>query len=215
MTREEYIDFANALKNNYTIDFDMIPEFCDMAISALSTDGEYIKKLDILNELGDTNMDILTDEVKEIVNDLPSYSFPDSKSVIDKVLEVIKSERFKTYDYYASLAPSLGDSCREKFEADMEIYDGVIEAVELYRDSDSDNSDSAENKGKSKHGHWVRMSDLPEDKDDRYKCSRCGNVVHHSNGVNLYTFNSWCGKCGSLNNSLIAGLEPKGEKGTE
>lgn len=36
MTREEYIDFANALKNNYTIDFDKLPEFCDMAISALS-----------------------------------------------------------------------------------------------------------------------------------------------------------------------------------
>ena len=37
MTREEYIDFANALKNNYTIDFNKLPEFCDMAISALST----------------------------------------------------------------------------------------------------------------------------------------------------------------------------------
>lgn len=65
------------------------------------------------------------------------------------------------------------------------------------------------------HGTWERMSDLPEDKDDRYKCSRCGNVVHHASGVNLYTFNSWCGACGSLNNSLIAGLEPIGEKGTE
>ena len=38
MTREEYIDFANALKNNYTIDFDKLPEFCDMAISALSAE---------------------------------------------------------------------------------------------------------------------------------------------------------------------------------
>ena len=70
----------------------------------------------------------------------------------------------------------------------------------------------SEDKEESKHGHWERMSDLPEDKDDRYKCSRCGNVVHHSNGVNLYHFNSWCGRCGSLNNSLIAGLESKGEK---
>ena len=76
MTREEYNDFANALKNNYTIDFDKLPEFCDMAISVLSTEGEYIKKADILNELGDVNMDILTDEVKETVNSLPSYSFP-------------------------------------------------------------------------------------------------------------------------------------------
>ena len=59
-----------------------------------------------------------------------------------------------------------------------------------------------------KTGRWIRMSDLPEDKDDRYKCSQCGNVVHRSNGVNLYTFNSWCGRCGSLNNSLLAGLEP-------
>lgn len=38
MTREEYIDFANALKNNYTIDFDKLPEFCDMATSVLSGD---------------------------------------------------------------------------------------------------------------------------------------------------------------------------------
>lgn len=57
------------------------------------------------------------------------------------------------------------------------------------------------------HGKWLRMSDLPEDKDDRYKCSNCGNIVHYSNGVNLYHFNSWCGRCGSLNNSLIAELE--------
>jgi len=35
MTREEYVNFANALKNNYTIDFDKLPEFCDMAISLL------------------------------------------------------------------------------------------------------------------------------------------------------------------------------------
>lgn len=38
MTREEYIKFANALKNNYTIDFNKLPEFCDMAISALSAE---------------------------------------------------------------------------------------------------------------------------------------------------------------------------------
>ena len=36
MTREEAIRFANDLKNNYTIDFDKLPEFCDLAISALS-----------------------------------------------------------------------------------------------------------------------------------------------------------------------------------
>lgn len=51
----------------------------------------------------------------------------------------------------------------------------------------------------SKIGHWLRMSDLSEQEDDRYKCSRCGNVVHHTNKMNLYTFNSWCGRCGSDN----------------
>lgn len=168
-----------------------IREALEKAASAFSG-GEYIKKEDILNELGDVNMDILTDEVKEIVNSLTTYSIPDSKSVIDKVLEVIKSERFKTYDYYASLAPSLGDSCREKFEADMEIYDGVIVAVELYRDSVSDNSDSAENlnmereqayyrgyedgiqKGRESgnKGEWIKL--YPEHKEwEVYECSAC------------------------------------------
>ena len=50
-----------------------------------------------------------------------------------------------------------------------------------------------------KIGHWLRMSDLSEQEDDRYKCSRCGNVVHYTNKMNLYTFNSWCGRCGSDN----------------
>lgn len=53
MTREEYIDFANALKNNYTIDFDKLPEFCDMAISALSENkGEWIPVTERLPEMG-------------------------------------------------------------------------------------------------------------------------------------------------------------------
>ena len=44
MTREEGKDFANALKNNYTIDFDKLPDFCDLVISALSENkGEWIE----------------------------------------------------------------------------------------------------------------------------------------------------------------------------
>ena len=50
-----------------------------------------------------------------------------------------------------------------------------------------------------KTGHWLRMSDLSEQEDDRYQCSRCRNVVHYTNKMNLYTFNSWCGRCGSDN----------------
>ena len=48
-------------------------------------------------------------------------------------------------------------------------------------------------------GEWLRMSDLSEKDDNRYKCSRCGNVIHHKSRMALYTFNSWCGRCGSDN----------------
>lgn len=52
-------------------------------------------------------------------------------------------------------------------------------------------------------GEWLRMSDLSEQEDDRYKCSRCGNVIHHKTKMDLYTFNSWCGRCGSDNGRHI------------
>lgn len=52
---------------------------------------------------------------------------------------------------------------------------------------------------KSRRGQWLRMSDLSEQEDDRYKCSHCGNVVHYKDKMDLYTFNSWCGRCGSDN----------------
>ena len=71
-------------KNDLEID-ELQIKALEAAISALSADGEYIKKSDILNELGDVNMDILTDEVKEIVNGLPSYSFPDSENKGDLI----------------------------------------------------------------------------------------------------------------------------------
>ncbi len=83
LTREEVIDTLEMLRNPEPWEPKLskrAEEALDMAISALSTEGEYIKKEDILNELGDINMDILTDEVKEIVNGLPSYSFPYSEN---------------------------------------------------------------------------------------------------------------------------------------
>lgn len=54
-------------------------------------------------------------------------------------------------------------------------------------------------KQKTRKGQWFRMSDLSEQEDDRYKCSRCGNVIQYKNEMDLYTFNSWCGRCGSDN----------------
>lgn len=56
---------------------------------------------------------------------------------------------------------------------------------------------------KSRKGEWLRMSDLSEQEDDRYKCSHCGNVIHRRNKMDLYTFNSWCGRCGSDNGRKI------------
>lgn len=56
---------------------------------------------------------------------------------------------------------------------------------------------------KSRKGKWLRMSDLSEQEDDRYKCSYCGNVIHRKNKMDLYTFNSWCGRCGSDNGAKI------------
>ena len=77
MTKEEAVIILDGFKNNPLFS-DTHAQALDMAISALSAEGEYIKKTDILNELGDINMDILTDEVKEIVNGLQTYTFPDS-----------------------------------------------------------------------------------------------------------------------------------------
>ena len=56
---------------------------------------------------------------------------------------------------------------------------------------------------KSRKGQWLRMSDLSEQEDDRYECSHCGNVIHHKNEMDLYTFNKWCGRCGSDNGRKI------------
>ena len=56
-------------------------------------------------------------------------------------------------------------------------------------------------------GEWLRMSDLSETDDNRYKCSRCGNVIHHKSRMDLYTFNRWCGRCGSDNSRHTMNIE--------
>lgn len=55
---------------------------------------------------------------------------------------------------------------------------------------------------KERKGSWKRMSEYNEKYDTRYKCSMCGNVVRHRDNVNLFTFNRWCGMCGSLNEKI-------------
>lgn len=48
-----------------------------------------------------------------------------------------------------------------------------------------------------KTGKWKRMSDLPIEQDDRWKCSRCGNVIHCKSKMNLRTFFGWDARCGA------------------
>ena len=69
----------------------------------------------------------------------------------------------------------------------------------LFIQDNKDEFPSVTPKEKTRKGEWLRMSNLSEQEDDRYKCSHCGNVVHHRDKINLYTFNSWCGRCGSDN----------------
>lgn len=66
MTREEYMEFANALKNNYTIDFDKLPEFCDMAIEALG-EKKGIKKF--IDHYKDEGVDTVYDAGRVIKDD--------------------------------------------------------------------------------------------------------------------------------------------------
>lgn len=75
----------------------------------------------------------------------------------------------------------------------------AIQNGEYYGIADDRTYNAIKNGRPSPKGEWRRMSDLSEDKDDRYECSRCGNVIHYKDKMNLYTFNSWCGRCGSDN----------------
>lgn len=75
MTREEYIQFANALKNNYTIDFDKLGEFCDMAISlSIEPCEDCISREAIMDKVvydGNWNADQYI-VYKESIEELPS-----------------------------------------------------------------------------------------------------------------------------------------------
>ena len=62
MNKEEAIKYAECLKNNYTVDLDKLPEFCDMAISALK--GGWIP---VEERLPDPSSEVLAcDKMKDI-----------------------------------------------------------------------------------------------------------------------------------------------------
>lgn len=87
-----------------------------------------------------------------------------------------------TIEEIEKIASDYLDNCESELDM-LEVFAVAKEAIEQ----------------KQKTGHWMRMSNLSEQEDDRYKCSQCGNVIHHKNKLDLYTFNSWCGRCGSDN----------------
>ena len=98
MTREEYIDFANALKNNYTIDFDKLPEFCDMAISALSENkGDLISRTEVLkaiDEREDVNGNVNAEDIRTDICLIPSKS---DKGEWISVLKRLPDEEHEVY----------------------------------------------------------------------------------------------------------------------
>ena len=114
---------------------------------------------------------------------------------LDMAIEALEQEpcedaisRKAVQDYIAKyLSQYLYNDVREAVEV-IDEYIGELPSVKTQE---------------PKIGQWIRMSDLSEQEDDRYKCSHCGNVIHHKNKMNLYTFNSWCGRCGSDNGRKI------------
>ena len=83
MTREEAIHFAVCLKNNWTIDFNDMEEFCDMAIEALKakTDGDLISREEVLRMIivaGECEPDLGYTHLHKVIENLPSENIPAS-----------------------------------------------------------------------------------------------------------------------------------------
>ena len=94
----------------------------------------------------------------------------------------------KVYEYQECLAVYDTESARD-----------CVKCGEEHRQFAEWLKELKERKAKDKKGEWLRMSNLSEKDDDRYKCSRCGNVTHSKSSMDLYTYNRWCGRCGSDN----------------
>jgi hypothetical protein len=122
-------------------------------------------------------------------DDLAPYSVEDILKARDLAVEALKQ---------MTTTKNLGVDCISREQALNEFciynpYDSIgVDKVKSYLKA-------LPSVTQPRKGEWLRMSDLSEQEDDRYKCSRCGNVIHHKNEMDLYTFNSWCGRCGSDN----------------
>ena len=156
MTREEAItyfegqkkrleDFRKIYPSPDTVGYQATTKeisFYDMSISALSTEGEYIKKSELLQhvtteELSDfKDCDVIH---AEEIDELTTYSFPDSAEG-----EYIKKEEFKSaiHNYFIGLNHNVT-------EEDIQVY---IDALALYSFPDREK------------GEWIPVSErLPEE----------------------------------------------------
>lgn len=115
----------------------------------------------------------MTRELSEIISDMRNIVKP----YIAKQLKQLNFE-------------NCGSTDKAEFETEFEM---VLTLAEMA------NNQVTPQEPKPRKGEWLRMSDLSEEEDDRYRCSHCGNVVRYNDKMNLYTFNSWCGRCGSDN----------------
>lgn len=124
MTREEAIE---QLSIRYLGEFDKDREAKDMAISALSTDGEYIKKSELFDKTVRRNSiwnEVTNSEGKgleEIVNDLPTYSFPDSADI-----EKIRAEMQEKISQYNQCNQFNGSNTANGLRIALEIIDKHI-----------------------------------------------------------------------------------------
>ena len=89
MNREEAINQLNDIKSElkeHLVKKDIVA--LDMAISALSAEGEYIKKEDVLNAIRKSDhygrtqkIYVCHREVVDSIDELPTYSFPENKRI--------------------------------------------------------------------------------------------------------------------------------------
>lgn len=139
MTEEQAIQFANCLKNNYTIDFNDMADFCDMAIKALEQQkpsDDCVSRADlykILKLFGGQPLenDITTDLIylvkdSDIVNLPPVFPTQSWLPVSEKLPE--ESGNYLLYGKvvdYEENCVFIGeyDSDYEKFGYEENIYD--------------------------------------------------------------------------------------------
>ena len=188
MTKEKAIKHLEVIKGDCALMGDNLA--LDMAISALSAEGEYIKKEDLFNKTIKRNSiwnEITNAEGKgleEIVNDLLTYSFPDSAKTDtakpEEGAELIDRRQIKWYgcDHEGHIKGIDCDTadCSQCFFATVE-HDEVM-SLPVCRIPDS-----AENKGA-----WISHYD-EDAKEGWYECSCC----HSERAFNT----NFCPDCGA------------------